>query len=74
MGEAVPRVNYGTAGGSLAWDADGTGFFYTRYPREGERPAADLDFYLQVYHHRIGSPAADDRYEIGKDFPRIAEI
>ena len=74
VGEAVPRVNYGTAGGSLAWDADGSGFFYTRYPREGERPAADLDFYVQVYHHRIGAPAADDRYEIGKDFPRIAEI
>ena len=74
VGEAVRRVNYGTAGGSLAWDADGTGFFYTRYPREGERPAADLDFYVQVYHHRIGSPEAEDRYEIGKDFPRIAEI
>jgi prolyl oligopeptidase len=74
VGEALARVNYGTAGGSLAWDADGTGFFYTRYPREGERPAADLDFYVQVYHHRIGSPSADDRYEIGKDFPRIAEI
>jgi prolyl oligopeptidase len=74
VGEALPRVNYGTAGGSLAWDADGAGFFYTRYPREGERPAADLDFYVQVYHHRIGAPAADDRYEVGRDFPRIAEI
>src|SRR6185436_14853696 len=74
LGEAVRRVNYGTAGGSLAWDADGTGFYYTRYPREGERPAADLDFYVQVYHHRIGTPETSDRYEIGKDFPRIGEI
>jgi prolyl oligopeptidase len=74
VGEAVTRVNYGTAGGSLAWDADGSGFFYTRYPREGERPAADLDFYVQVYHHRIGSAASGDRYELGRDFPRIAEI
>jgi len=74
VGQAVPRVNYGTAAGSLAWDADGSGFFYTRYPREGERPAADMDFYTQVYHHRIGAPTADDRYETGKDFPRIAEI
>jgi prolyl oligopeptidase len=74
VGEAVPRVNYGTALGSLAWDADGAGFFYTRYPREGERPAADLDFYVQVYHHRIGAPTAGDRYEIGKEFPRIAEV
>jgi prolyl oligopeptidase len=74
VGEVVPRVNYGTALGSLAWDADGSGFFYTRYPREGERPAEDMDFYVQVYHHRIASPTAGDRYEIGKDFPRIAEI
>ncbi len=72
--DVVTRVNYGTAGGSLAWDAQGEGFFYTRYPRPGERPEADLDFYTQVYYHRLGTPEAQDRYEIGKDFPRIAEI
>jgi prolyl oligopeptidase len=74
VGEVVPRVNYGTALGSLAWDADGSGFYYTRYPREGERPPADMDFYVQVYHHRIGTPTAGDRYEIAREFPRIAEI
>ena len=74
VGAPVPRVNYGTALGSLAWDQDGSGFFYTRYPREGERPAADLDFYVQVYHHGIGANTADDRYEIGKELPRIAEV
>ncbi len=73
IGDVVPRVNGGTAGGSVAWTADGGGFFYTRYPRPGERPAADLDFYQQVYFHRIGTPTADDRYEIGKNFPKIAE-
>ena len=70
----VTRVNYGTAGGSLAWDARGEGFYYTRYPRKGERPEADLDFYTQVYYHRLGTPESQDRYEIGRDFPRIAEI
>jgi prolyl oligopeptidase len=73
VGEVVHRVNYGTALGSLAWDQDGGGFYYTRYPREGERPAADLDFYVQVYHHRLGEPESADRYELGKDFPRVAE-
>jgi prolyl oligopeptidase len=72
--DVVPRVNYGTAGGSLAWDANGEGFYYTRYPRPGERPEADLDFYVHVYHHRLGTPETADRYEIGKDFPPIAEI
>ena len=74
LADVVSRVNYGTAGGSLAWDARGEGFYYTRYPRAGERPEADLDFYVQVYYHRLGTPESSDRYEIGKDFPRIAEI
>ena len=72
--DRIPRVNGGTAGGSLAWAAGDAGFYYTRYPREGERPAEDLDFYMQVYFHRLGDAEAEDRYEIGKDFPRIAEI
>ncbi len=72
--DRIPRVNGGTAGGSLAWAAGDAGFYYTRYPRAGERPAEDLDFYMQVYFHRLGDAEAEDRYEIGKDFPRIAEI
>ncbi|MGZ3460115.1 MAG: prolyl oligopeptidase family serine peptidase, partial [Archangium sp.] len=68
----VPRVNGGTAGGSLTWNADGTGYFYTRYPRGEERPAADLDFFQQVYFHKLGTPTEQDTYELGKDFPRIA--
>jgi prolyl oligopeptidase len=73
-GDVIPKVNGGTAGGSVAWNRDGTGLYYTRYPREGERPAADLDFYTQVYFHKLGTPTKDDVYAIGKDFSRIAEI
>jgi prolyl oligopeptidase len=72
--EPVSHVNNGTAGGSVAWNADGSGFFYTRYPREKERAAADLSFYQQVYFHRLGTPAREDTYELGKELPRIAEI
>ena len=74
VGTAIPRVNGGTAGGSVAWNADSTGFYYTRYPRSGERPPADLDFYQQVYFHRLGTDPKQDTYSIGKEFPRIAEI
>jgi prolyl oligopeptidase len=73
LADRIPRVQYPTAGGSVAWNADGTGVYYTRYPHVGERPANDLNFYQQVYFHRIGSPVNQDRYELGKDFPRIAE-
>jgi prolyl oligopeptidase len=73
-GAPIPGVNGGTAGGSLAWNADGSGFYYTRYPRAGERPEADLHFFQQVYFHRLGSDTKQDTYSLGKDFPRIAEI
>lgn len=71
--DTVTRVNGGTAGGDLAWAPDGSGFYYTRYPRAGERAPADLAFHQQVYFHALGTPENDDRYEIGRDFPRIAE-
>jgi len=74
IGQVIARVNGGTAGGDLAWTPDGSGFYYTRYPRKGEKPAEDMDFYQQVWYHKMGTPADEDRYEIGKDFPRIAEI
>jgi prolyl oligopeptidase len=72
--DKIPRVQYPTGGGSVAWNADDTGVYYTRYPHAGERAAEDLNFYQQIYFHRLGTPVEQDRYELGKDFPRIAEI
>jgi prolyl oligopeptidase len=74
LSDAIPRVNGATAGGSVAWNADSSGFWYTRYPRDGERPPADQSFYQQLYLHRLGAPTAQDEYALGKGFPRIAEI
>jgi prolyl oligopeptidase len=72
--ETIPRVQYPTGGGSAAWLADSSGLLYTRYPHTGERSEADLNFYQQVWYHRVGTPVSADQYEIGRDFPRIAEI
>jgi prolyl oligopeptidase len=73
--DRIARVNGGTAGGGMAWAADGSGFWYTRYPRPGERPAADEGFFQEVWYHRLGTPVAEDRYELGRelDEPRISE-
>ncbi|HWI58375.1 MAG TPA: S9 family peptidase, partial [Bacillota bacterium] len=72
--DEIPRVQYPTGGGSAAWTTDGAGVLYTRYPHQGERPEADVNFYQQIWYHRLGTPASEDKYELGKDFPRIAEI
>ncbi len=74
LSDVVPRVNFATAGGSLEWKADSSGFYYTRFPQGNERPPEDANFYQQVYFHRLGTDARQDTYVIGKEFPRIAEI
>lgn len=73
IGEPVPRVQFATAGGAMAWTGDGKGFYYTRYPQGNERPAEDANFYQQVYYHVLGTSSAQDRYVLGEEFPRIGE-
>ena len=74
-GEAIPRVQYPTAGGSLAWAADSKSFWYTRYP-DDTAPEADRHFFLQTYFHTLGKKWQDDPLVLGTadGLPRIAEI
>jgi prolyl oligopeptidase len=74
LSDEIPRVQYPTGGGSITWNRDSSGFYYTRYPHVGERDPQDMNFYEQVYFHRLGAPAEEDTYSIGREFPRIAEI
>jgi prolyl oligopeptidase len=73
IGPPIPRVQYPTGGGSLAWRADSQGFWYTRYPGT-DRPLAERHFFQQIYFHRLGDDPANDSYVLGKDFPKVAEI
>ena len=73
VGPPIPRVQYPTGGGSLAWRADAKGFWYTRYPGT-DRPAAERHFFQQIYFHRLGDDPSNDSYVLGKDFPKVAEI
>ena len=70
----IPGVQYPTGGGSLAWTADGKGFWYTRYPRAG--PEGERHFNQSAYFHRLGSDASGDTLALGvKDgLPRTAEV
>ncbi len=75
IGEPIDRVQYPTAGGSMAWAADGKGFWYTRYPG-AEVPEADRHFYLQVYFHKLGAPVKSDTLALGKanGLERVSEL
>jgi prolyl oligopeptidase len=72
--DRIPRVNGGTAGGGVAWLGADL-LLYTRYPREGERPAGDLGFFQEVWVHRLGDPESKDAYVLGRECaePRISE-
>jgi prolyl oligopeptidase len=72
--DLIKHVQFPTGGGSAAWAKDGKGIFYTRFPRDGERPEAEMHFFQQVYFHQLGTPESEDVYSIGKDFPKIAEV
>ena len=72
--ETVPDAQRPTAGGDAGWTPDGKGLYYTRYPRAGEPHADEPSFWQQVYLHTLGAPVASDRYELGKDLPKDAEI
>jgi prolyl oligopeptidase len=72
---AIPRVNCGTAGGSLAWAADAGTFWYTRGPAPGERPDEELPFFQEVWRHTVGEPLDLDRCDQAGPLadPKIAE-
>ncbi len=70
----LPRVQFGTGGGDVAWTPDSAGLYYTRYPAAGEKPERERDAWVNVWFHELGTPAAADHYELGRDLPRIAEI
>jgi prolyl oligopeptidase len=61
-GEDLPDVVKWSKFSGAAWMKDGSGFFYSRYPQP--RPGADLEdvnFFQQVWFHRLGDPQEKDR-------------
>jgi prolyl oligopeptidase len=71
--EVIPKVNSGTAGGDLAWSADGSGVYYSKHvPVGGGADEGHLRH--QGAFHTLGTPVDQDRYELGKDFLPVAEL
>ncbi len=52
-GSLLPERIRNCRASSVAWEPDGSGFFYTRYP-DGDR------YHRTVHHHTLGDAGADD--------------
>ena len=45
---------------SIAWKHDNSGFYYNRFPAEGEVAPEDRNAYNKVYWHKLGTPQSED--------------
>lgn len=62
--ERIPGVQPKSRKGSLVWDVDSKGFYYTRYPAPAGVLGAEAAG--QVMWHGVGSDPQTDRVELGK--------
>jgi prolyl oligopeptidase len=53
-GRDLPDLILWTKFVSLAWLPDGSGFYYTRFPKPGTVPEGDENYFCSVWLHRIG--------------------
>lgn len=70
--DALPYAGGGTSPQDVAWDADGKGFVYVRFPA----PVAGHDvvqFHAALVHHTLGQNATADRVIFGRHYSAIAE-
>ncbi|MFQ5805544.1 MAG: prolyl oligopeptidase family protein [Phycisphaerae bacterium] len=65
-GLVIPRTRSNT----IAWDADGQGFLYLRYPEPGSLPAGDQNYYRHVYYHKLGTDWRSDPKVFGEGRPK----
>ncbi len=59
-GERLPDEIPDTRACDLGWLPDGSGFYYTRYPRRGDVPDDELQYHRAVYFHQLGTDPAHD--------------
>lgn len=45
---------------SIAWNEEGTGFYYNRFPDPSTVPAEDESYYNKVYWHKVGTSQVED--------------
>jgi len=76
-GEILPDTIERTRAASIAWLHDNSGFYYTRYPNEGDVPAGQEMYNRHVFFHLLGSPVVTDDPIFGEgrdpeDWPSVS--
>ena len=61
--EVIPGARYA----SIAWLPDGSGFFYSRYPRRGAVPEGEERYRRRIHEHRLGRDPDLDPVVFGED-------
>jgi prolyl oligopeptidase len=65
LADVIPHTQYCT----IAWNHDGTGFYYNRCPDPTTVPAGEENFHMRVYFHQVGTDSTKDRYVWGEGRP-----
>ena len=68
-GKDLPDIIPFTQYCNVAWNPDGSGFYYNRCPNPQNVPAGEENFHMRVYYHRVGTDYMQDRYVWGKGRP-----
>jgi prolyl oligopeptidase len=76
-GNPLPDTIERTRACSIAWMPDGTGFYYTRYPKKGDVPDGQEVYNRHVFYHELGTDAATDPKIFGEgrdpqDWPNVS--
>jgi prolyl oligopeptidase len=76
-GNPLPDTIERTRACSIAWMPDGSGFYYTRYPKKGDVPDGQEVYNRHVFYHELGTDPATDPKIFGEgrdpeDWPNVS--
>ena len=76
-GNPLPDTIERTRACSIAWMPDGTGFYYTRYPKKGDVPDGQEVYNRHVFYHELGTDPVTDPKIFGEgrdpeDWPNVS--
>ncbi len=75
-GRLLPDTIARTRAASIAWMLDNSGFYYTRYPKQGDVAAGHEMYNRHVFYHELGTDPATDQLIFGEgrdpeDWPNV---